>query len=298
LVSRDSGIGKAECTDIKAFDVSMGSITRLADTVGVTSIYTVDKPGSITSLGVSSTITIDSTLPQALSLDTVVKTTILPTRAFDITLSEDEKFQLVERYTNENDPSVFYINASDSMRSIVSNLLADPLTYKTIYNEPSSYNYTTVLVADEYLKPFTFVPLMGTKQNSGLIANSWTNLYSSQSILDIVVTYDRHIETKNAYVNTNAGRALNRAYSTYSQKSFFLKIDLRGTDKTIVKDQYRLGYNGMTTRCISILASPIGLSSIQEALDEVPALGRLSPVVTLFSDNADVIVFSINFLIR
>jgi len=294
LISRDSGIGKAECTDISAFDVTLGSITRLSDTVGVASIYIVDKPGSINSLGVASSITVDSTLPQALSLGTTVTTTILPTRAFDITLSESDKFQVVDRYTNEANPSTFFVNSS-SLRTTISNLLANPVTYKVIYDEPSSYNYTTVIVADEYLKPFTFIPVMGKLQKSGLIANSWSSLYSSQSSLDIVVTYDRHILANNAYVKTNTGRTLNKAYSTANQKSFFLRIDLRGVVPSTMKEQYRLGYNGMTTRCISVSASPIGPSSIQEALDEVPALYRLTPVVTLFSNYSNVVVYTINF---
>jgi hypothetical protein len=326
-LSSDSGIARLDCNSVDSFDTTLGAtVLRFSDNPTIPVYNKFPVPGSGQSMGLLSPMAVNPGLANIvggfvtaftdrtgaeISTETNIPTMpILPLSSFDFTFSPFSTYQLVNQYVQEHNPVLLttadnnLVIASAFEREILESIAVTQISsVHTVANTTATnqYSVNTYYVATESGLPFEYGAQLGRQLSTNAVTISqdlWWSNFVVQSSVDINIVYDRPVTTNNAYLTVNSHpTSLNRAFSQTYGMSFLLVVDVRNVDPLLFYQQYRIGYGGLLTTCITVSASAQGPFSIQDAIAGVPELNKLGPTTTTSRtlSRANYTVFELNF---
>jgi hypothetical protein len=125
--------------------------------------------------------------------------------------------RIVYRYGQEDGSVVISVNNSIQALLALQKSMEAPVVLTEIYNNNNLNNTLVFLVEDKSGSPFLYTPSIGYL-DQGIYRQSiigWPLAYTSQSILDVSVTYDRFVESGSSITRNISGH-IDTAYPSLS----------------------------------------------------------------------------------
>jgi hypothetical protein len=216
---------------------------------------------------------------------------------FSVSVGEIQR--IVYRYGQEDGSVVLSVNNSIQALLALQGSMEAPIILREIYNSNNLNNSLVLLVEDSSGAPFLYTPSLGYL-DQGIYRQDvigWPLAYTTQSVLDVSVTYDRFVESGSSILSGNTSghiitaypslplntdTVLNRAFALPRGMgvsiSFIINTGSLGViypltiisppNDTVISpiesydEQFQFEYGGMVTRCIALTASATGVGGI------------------------------------
>lgn len=319
IITKVSGVSTLDYMSPSALDTSMGSIYRYSDHPIILADTTLPRPGVTKSLGILSSNWIDTTTISPVAITSSRRISKNNTMKYPYFSSRSISLNLFPTSTVVNASHFEYISSVESEKLLPLSLIYDSFTISSVRDSWSEYSLQTLIFdesiwdissnsIEKYLRlcitgssqsSLSFIPnlhsLMSRQSNN--FDSYWWNYLHIRNNVELSVKFLQPVAIHNAYFELNtAATTLNRAFSSDNAYTYYLTVQsqipydnnnnsnnnnnqLIGTEQS----SYRLKYGGYSTRCISVTADSKSVYSIQNALNEVPALSALEPSVLLLS---------------
>ena len=313
----ESGTSRLDCAGIHGFDLTHGSVLRYSSNPIILAATRLNVRGAYGTLGRQTDIVIDISNPTATTVTPVIYTDLLgypllhtaddvkpifPLTSFSLNFDAGNTELKSVLLSDEDSSTVSIYNNISSIISVVPYLSIQPLKITEIYSTKESV-YFTAQSTD--LSPLLFTPQTGILTHGTFSQSNWQSAYSSQSVLDLTVTYDRAVVPYGAadmyvhpYISLTTSTVLNNAFYTHIENTVLLLIDVstdvRASGDALVnengdyaasreeEEQFQLEYGGRATRCIYLSTDTYG---ILDAIQDVPELKVLGPTVELMNSS-------------
>ena len=297
MISFQSGVSKLDCTNASAMSTKDGKIFRLSDSPIILANTGLPIPGSQESLGLFSSTTIDTSPRRIVSASANVGSTVYPslsTSSVGLNLFGNRSNFL--HYSSAYNTLLDYSTTVNLTDASVESYFDENAAISAFQWGADNFEYVRLILMDAFATQLRFLPLQDKffTYTSSRSNNYWWTAFNVQSKFELKVNFDRDIEHENAVMTLNTGSLLNKALSSPYTHLYYLVVNLP-LDST-VEQTYRLQYGGYQTACISVGASAKGPSSVQESLESIPAVKKLSPNVNILQTlSSAVVTYEISF---
>eukprot|EP01038_Epipyxis_sp_PR26KG_P005103 gene5103-7113_t len=306
ILTTQSSTSRVDCTRIDSLDLSFGSIYRKSLHPIIAAVTTLPRPGSQGSLGFNYDTVVDVSKSEIKTLNIVRN---------DSTTDAISTAQTIafNRFLQEGSHSIFAYSLRDSVEfnslTIINTLQESEVLYDGLFPYDiiiSNNDYDNSIDGNRsYIRQSissqtnSYFPFNSISRSILQSSNSpyWWNSYDIRSFVDFEVAFGKPITHRDAFISlSSSNNKINRAFSSNSAYWYFLRIRLDESAGFSSLNQYKIEYNGLLSRCISVTASAQSASnSIQSSLENISEVKSFIPAVLYIDTTDNIALYSISF---